>query len=577
MSSREPAKDLSYRLVHVEEFDALNIEIPKDVGDAKDGPSDAARSDDGIDRAWLYKRLGKYPAKEHARKVAKELGVDSGIIFLPGQVEKLYEDSDMTFEFRQRRYFYYLTGVNVPGCAVTYDIESDYLVLWAPHSDPRTVLWYGKKPSVEQYLSASDLDHVADIQTMASTLSGIVRSGPDPKPTLYVLSPSQRPPLDLPEGVAVSIDTTSLKMAMDCARVIKTEHEIALIRRANAISSGAHKAVLHALSKCRTETDISAIYHSYCLAHGAMRQAYPAIVASGINASTLHYDNNDQPLKGRQLVVLDAGAEWNCYASDVTRTLPLPRIKGTSGGEGKLSFSPEAAAIYKAVYRMQKECIDLVRPGVAFYALHVHACRVAVEELLRLGILYNGTVDEILSLGTVTAFFPHGLGHHVGLEVHDVSGPRRLLSGSSDASATDPLTAMAMALGVAPAAPAGAPRQAAAAAAAQKREFLTPQQAGSLYKAAVELKRTGGDGGKRKGRQTLEKNMVVTIEPGIYFCREYISAFFLSHPVHSRHIDTAVLERYWDVGGVRIEDDILVTEDGYENLTTAPKWPVASH
>ncbi|KAL1842722.1 hypothetical protein VTJ49DRAFT_4360 [Mycothermus thermophilus] len=571
MSTREPAEDLPHRLVPVEEFDALSIEVEEGLADKASPNTTAAQGHhagtiDDIDRAWLYKKLGKYPAKLHARKVAKELGVDSGLILLPGQVEQLYEDSDMTFEFRQRRYFYYLTGVNVPGCAVTYDIGGDFLVLWAPHSDPRTVLWHGKTPTAKEYLAASTLDRVEDIQIMSPALRSVLHLIlATPGSMIYVLNQDQVPNLDLPEEMKARIDSTCLKPAMDRARVIKTKHEIALIRRANAISSGAHKAVLNALAKCHTETDISAIYHSFCFAHGATRQAYPAIVASGTNASTLHYTNNDQPLNGRQLVVLDAGAEWNCYASDVTRTLPLTPKPGGGG----LAFTREAAAIYAAVHRMQRECISLVRPGVAFYTLHVHACRVAVEELLRLGILCNGTVDEILSHGTVTAFFPHGLGHHVGLEVHDVSGSQRLLLGSSHASKPDAVPAMAS-LGFA--AVSGARR-----ATAQKREFLNPQQAAWLYHDAVEFAQQGGEGGAGKERQKLEKNMVVTIEPGIYFCREYItSSSFLHHPIHSQYIGWAVLDRYWEVGGVRIEDDILVTEDGYENLTTAPKWPVAS-
>jgi len=196
------------------------------------------------------------------------------------------------------------------------------------------------------------------------------------------------------------------------------------------------------------------------------------IAGSGQNAGTLHYDANNQPLTGRQLVCLDAGAEWNCYASDVTRTFP---ISGT--------FTPEAAAIHGIVTRMQNECIQRVKPGVVFSSLHLHACIVAVTELLRLGILHNGTAAEIFNRGTVVAFFPHGLGHHVGLEVHDVSGPEKLLLGATDV-------------------PKG--RRGGA---AGKREVMSPETLAVMYRDAIAQ--------SPREKQRLEKNMVVTIEPGM--------------------------------------------------------------
>jgi len=179
--------------------------------------------------------------------------------------------------------------------------------------------------------------------------------------------------------------------------------------------------------------------------------------------------------------VLDAGAEWRCYASDVTRTFPI------SG-----AFSKEAAAVYRAVARMQAECIERVRPGFLFHSLHLHACAVAVAELLALGILHNGSAAEILGKGTVAAFFPHGLGHHVGLEVHDVAGRERLLMASPS-----------LIRGRAPG----------------KREWMRPEQAAEIYKDAVNMMQAIAKGAAGQvlsgGRQKLEKNMVVTIEPGM--------------------------------------------------------------
>lgn len=478
-------------------------------------------------------KLGKHPAQEHARKVAKELGATSGLIYLPGQESKNYEDSDQPPEFRQRRYFYYLSGADFADCAVTYDLARDNLILWIPYTDPRQALWFGKTPTPEEckaQTSVSDVRYITDLpRYLRSYLSTRSPSSTSNTATIYILHPSQPPPL--PESLGargiLQIDTVSLQPAMDTARVTKSAWEIAAIRRANAVSSAAHRAVLTRFKKMTNEREIEAVFRGYCLAVGAKKTAYPTIAGSGPNAATLHYGANDEPLAGRQLVVLDAGAEWSCYASDVTRTFPI-------GGK----FTKEAQAIYSIVEKMQESCIRSIRPGYQFVWLHVHAMTVAVSELLKLRIL-KGAAKDILAAGTGAAFFPHGLGHHVGLEVHDVMGKEKLMIGAGVR-----VKARGGGLG--------------------KREMVSPEMMAGLYRAAV-----GGDLSKSKAK--LEPGMIVTIEPGIYFSRAYIEAFFLKHPVHSKFIDGEVLEKYYDVGGVRIEDDILVTEDGNENLTPAPK------
>lgn len=223
----------------------------------------------------------------------------------------------------------------------------------------------------------------------------------------------------------------------------------------------------------KNEREIEAVFRYTCSLKGAKTQAYPVIAGSGKNAATLHYEENDEDLKGRELVVIDAGCEWDCYASDVTRTLPI------SG-----RFSQEAGEIYAIVDKMQRECISAVRPGVLYYKLHLHAAAVALVGLMRLGILGNGTVGQIWGAATVSAFFPHGLGHHVGLEVHDVSGTERLLLLEGDDNIKDKLGRKPM-----------------------KRQFITPEMMKSFAPTA--------NPPPYKGRQRLEKNMIVTVEPGM--------------------------------------------------------------
>jgi Xaa-Pro dipeptidase len=284
-----------------------------------------------------------------------------------------------------------------------------------------------------------------------------------PKTTLYILNKEQQPDIQRHFGGSSSpaghIDSTSLIRAMDRARVIKTPHEIALIRKANDVSSASHTDVAQYVLGLRNEEEVEAIFNSGCVARGAHEMAYGTIAGSGPNAAVLHYFANNEPLAGRQLMVLDAGCEWDCYASDITRTLPL-------NGE----FSPEADAIHRIVQRMQEECIAMVAPGVGYRAIHRHAALVAAEGLLELGIL-TGDEDLVKSSGVAGAFFPHGLGHHVGLETHDVAGDDRLMS--------------------------------AARLEGGKRAMVTPRDMAQL------LTQSDDDG------QLLQPNMIVTIEPGM--------------------------------------------------------------
>ncbi|KAI3555159.1 metallopeptidase family M24 [Colletotrichum abscissum] len=515
---------IDHDVVVVDEFDALSIEVKTSAE-----PVESVVSVAPIPT--------KFPAKLHARKVAAELNASDGLVFLPGEPSRSYEDSDMGPAFRQRRYFYYLSGANFADCAVTYELASDRLILWIPYVEPRQVLWFGSTPGISECLKQLDVDDVR----YTTQLNKFLYRHLTPGSTLYVLHADQVPPLlhgDLLQTAAeVRVDTTSLQPAADQARVVKTEYEVAMIRKAAAVSAAAHRKVAERLLKLGNESEIEAIFQAWCTTEGAREQSYAIIAGSGRNASTLHYDANDEPLEGREVVVFDAGCEWHCYASDITRTLPI------SG-----RFSTESRAVYDVVARMQDECIARIRPGTLFFDLHVHASRVAQAGLLKLGVL-RGDPAEVWDAGTVAAFFPHGLGHHVGLEVHDVSGRERLLLLNKGTGGR-----------------------------VGKREVITPEMMSAMAQAGV----GAGVGGAAaaaasvpppyRGRQYLRKNMIVTVEPGIYFCREYIEGYFLSNPRHARFINKAVLERYYRVGGVRIEDDILVTDDGYENLSTgAPK------
>ncbi|KAF4637907.1 hypothetical protein G7Y89_g171 [Cudoniella acicularis] len=443
----------------------------------------------------------KYPAKLHAQKVIKNLGSNEGIIYLPATPSMTYEDSDQEMLFRQRRYFYYLSGINYPNCAITYHIKGDVLIAWIPPQNVGSkVIFNGFNPTKEEIGAIADFDDVSNNSELEEYLGSFISNE---KGKIYLLHNDQQPKfrqqVRRPNDQSSPYESVSLIRAMDSARVIKSLYEIEAIRKANDITTKAH----------------------FCVSEQAKQQAYGIIAGSGENASTLHYGANNEPLKGRQLVCLDAGSEWECYASDVTRTFPI---------SGK--WTKEAKEIYDIVEQMQEECIKMVKPGVNYLAIHMHAHEVATKGLLKLGILQNGTYDELFWSGISRAFFSHGLGHYVGLEVHDVGKYGALLYGAKGHRSD--WTDIHLEL------------------------LKSPEKASS-----VPL------------RQVLEPNMVITVEPGIYFSKYALEDVYLKDKDMAKYINKDLLAKYYPVGGVRIEDDLLVTEDGYENLTTTPKGDAA--
>ncbi|KAJ5161865.1 hypothetical protein N7492_007257 [Penicillium capsulatum] len=442
--------------------------------------------------------LDKYPAKQHARNVARKLQVSHGLIYIDAQPTVNWPDSDQATPFRQRRYFYYLSGVDEPDCTLTYDIALDLLTLYVPDFDLHRAIWMGPTLTREEAQDRYDVDRVLYQSALRGELEAWLSERVQDS-LLYMVHGTDKP-ADLP--VEIPLDTKQLMPAMNTARTLKDEYEIRMIRKANKVSGLAHKQLLEGIRKMSNESEIEGSFLDTCVSHGAHSQAYPIIAASGPNAAVLHYGRNNESLHGKPLVCVDAGAEWNCYASDVTRTFPLQ-------GEWPDQYTKD---IYQLVEQMQEECIKLIRRGSRFLSLHELAHKIAVDGLLALGVLKGDTPEEILLSGASKVFFPHGLGHHVGLEVHDVSESSIMAKSQQIAPYHSPCTASA---------------------------------------------------------PLLEEGMVVTVEPGIYFSP--LALANARKQAFARYIDFDIAEKYIHIGGVRIEDDILVTANGYENLTTAPK------
>ena len=396
----------------------------------------------------------------------------------------------------QRRNFYYLSGVQLPDCSLVYNLSADHLTLFLPPLNPDDVVWSGNPTTPEQALQRYDIDAVETTSNAAAFLS----SSAVPKGTAYAI------PHRISKNITFlpfsKVDLENLDSALGDCRIVKDEYELALLRHANAVTTEAHTACQKLVTeghKPTREQDFLSAFTAERLRNGCYHEAYGGIFASGTNSSTLHYVHNDQPLSGRLNILIDAGAEYHCYAADVTRTFPL---------SGK--FSTESAAIYTIVQDMQDAAFALCRAGMMWDDVHSETHRVAIRGLLHLGLLHGGTEQEIFDSRASTAFFPHGLGHYMGMDTHDTGGRANYADKNP----------MFRYLRVRGKVPAGA---------------------------------------------------VITVEPGIYFCRFILEPAIKDTQGMGRFIDADVVERYWEVGGVRIEDDIVVTEKGYENLTTAPK------
>ncbi|PVI06293.1 putative Xaa-Pro aminopeptidase [Periconia macrospinosa] len=440
---------------------------------------------------------GKYPAKVHAKKVADWIiangGDEKGTIYLEAQKSRLIEDNDGEAPFRQRRYFYYLSGCNLPDSYLTYNIPTETLTLFVPPIEPDEVIWSGLPMSPSEAKEKYDVDAV---QTTSDLNAHLASPDTSTQTTIFAI-----PDQISDTTTFLSFKTTNLtllKPAIEVSRVVKTDYEIALIRKANAISTVGHVNAMKAASTATTEAQLEAVFLKACVERNAKNQAYHSIVAAGENGATLHYVKNDAPITDQNIMLLDAGCEVDNYASDITRAFPL-----------RGSFSPESRGIYEIVLDMQKQCIAGLRAGILWDSVHELAHKIAINGLLKLGILRNGTADEIFAARTSVAFFPHGLGHYLGMDTHDTGG-------NPNYADTDKMF-----------------------------RYL-------------------------RVRGTVPAGSVVTVEPGIYFCR-FIIEPYLKDPEQAKYIDEKVLEKYWSVGGVRIEDNILITESGYENLTPTPK------
>ena len=400
--------------------------------------------------------------------------------------------TDYEFPFRQESNFWYLTGVNEPDYHLILDLKTQKYHLFAPKRDSLFAVWHGRIRSPEETKTEYEPDHLhfdSELPKMFKELK------PD---IVYCLDEEQAEYL---EGLdrSLKIDAESLSEAIAYCRCIKTEWELDQLREASRINSLAHVEVLKALKPGMYEYELKALFDYHQVRLGLQQDAYNGIHASGPNSAILHYTDNDRKMNSGELFLIDAGFELYGYSSDFTRTYPV---------NGK--FTGDQAAIYQTVLNAQKSVIEAIKPGVKMEDLHMLAAHIVVTGLKDIGLL-KGSVDDLMENDIFALFFPHGLGHFLGLDTHDVGG--------------------------------------------------FPKGVERFERPGLRFLRA---------RRELLAGMVITVEPGIYFIPALLKPA-LEDGEKSAFLNAVNIEKLYDFGGVRIEDNLIITENGIENLTDVPK------
>jgi Xaa-Pro aminopeptidase len=403
-----------------------------------------------------------------------------GVALVPTAPE-VARNRDSLYPYRHDSYFYYLSGFPEPEAVVALVAgpEGDRHVLFCRDKNEEREIWDGFRYGPDAAREIFGFDEAHPISSLPEKLPEIASDRPALFTPLGLFEPWDRRVTDLLNdvrarartGVAAPDEIFDVRAMLDTMRLVKDEHELALMRRACAISGAAHLRAMRATRPGMHEYEVEAeLVHEF-LREGARDVAYSSIVASGPNACVLHYRNNDRQMQDGDLLLIDAGCEYQGYASDITRTFPV---------NGR--FSGPQKAIYELVLAAQLACIDAVEPGVPFHEYHKVAERVLAQGFIDLGLI-EGPLDAALERGSYKRFYMHRAGHWLGMDVHDAG----------------------------------------------------------LYQVKGESMR-------------LAPGMVLTVEPGAYI-----------------RPGEGVPESFWNIG-VRIEDDVLVTAGGRENLTPiAPK------
>lgn len=432
-----------------------------------------------------------------ARRTALARALGSGLVLVPANDEAPMDYRANVYPFVQDGTFRYYAAADQPGLALVLDADTAEATLYGDDVSVEDVVWTGPVPSVAELAAAAGIEHTAPLERLVPDLEAAQRAGR----RRHTLPPYRPNHFDLLERLGTARADAREAASLDLIRAVvaqrerKDAHEIAQIEDALAVSAEAFAAAMRATRPGRHEHDVAGAAEGVVLARGR-RLAYGLICS--VRGETLHNVSYHRPLEDGQLLLMDLGATSpEGYASDLTRTWPV------SG-----RFSPLQRDLYEAVLAANRAVVDGIRPGVRYLDLHLLAARTLAERLVDVGLM-KGNVDDAVAEGAHALFFPHGLGHQMGLDVHDMEGL------GEDYVGYDAHTTRSTQFGTA---------------------YLR------MAKALVE-------------------GHVVTVEPGFYVIPELVRQW----QGGGRFADFIAYERLpalFGFGGIRIEHDVLVTARG---------------
>ncbi|CAF2940127.1 unnamed protein product [Rotaria sp. Silwood2] len=435
----------------------------------------------------------------------RTLPSDSFVLLKGGTSEMRY-CSDHEPLFRQESYFHWAFGVVEPDFFGAINVQNNQSFLFIPRLPSSYVAWMGKIKEPNEFKHIYDVDHVYYVDELEEVFNELVGKSK----LILVLSGlntdsgSESKPAHFDGIEKFHVDKLTLHPIINECRVSKTDLELDVLRYTNKISSEAHKFVMLNIKDGMHEYEIEALFQYYCHRYGAMRHmSYTCICATGENPATLHYGHagapNDRQLASRDMCLFDMGGEYCCYASDITCSFPV------SG-----HFTNEQRTIYEAVLAANRQVMKSVGPNVSWVDMHLLAERIQLEHLKEAGLV-QGDIDEMVNARLGALFMPHGLGHLIGIDTHDVGG------------------------------------------------YLDPQTRSIL--PGLKSLRTN---------RLLKERMCITIEPGIYFNQALLNDAYNNDELN-KFLNKNIIDKYLHIGGVRIEDNIVITKDGCELLTKVPR------
>lgn len=431
------------------------------------------------------------------RRAALREKVGHGIILIHGNEEASTNYPDNTYKFRQDSSFLYFFGLNQSGFAGIIDADSGTEILFGNDPDMDDIIWTGPQPSLSEQGAMVGIGNTQPMKNFVNYLADPVNR----KRKIHFLPPYRyRNMLILEELLGIrasqvgSYASQDLINAVVALRSVKSREEIDEIEIACSIGNEMHTTAMRLCRPGTKEQYIAGVLDGIAASYGSLT-SFPTILSQ--NGETLHNHNHSQILTDGRLMLTDAGAEnLNNYCSDHTRTIPV---------SGK--FSNRQKAIYQTVLDCHDKAIKLARPGITYQQIHIDVCKVLAQGLKDIGLM-KGCVDEAVAAGAHALFMPHGLGHMMGLDVHDMENLGQIHVGYDNE--TRPINQFGIA---------------------------------SL----------------RMGR-CLQEGFVITDEPGCYFIPALIDKW-KSEKQHTGFLCYDEIEKYKDFGGIRLEDDLFITAD----------------